>query len=256
MSKPTFVKKAPAGSLAAEANGLRWLAAATAGGGVPVPEVLAVDEHRLVTAYLPPERPTPAMANQFGARLATTHAAGSDAFGAPWPGWIASLPLDNSPGISWPEWYAQRRLTPYLRRARDAGDLEPADAKTVETVIDRIADLAGPREPPARIHGDLWSGNLLWSAGQGWLIEPGGYLSTGHVREQLPAPLHRDVPGESPGKRPGHAAAARSTTPQRGRRPAAGRSALSRSRRISRGTGHAGPARTAGRGPLPAGRPG
>ncbi|MGD0557959.1 MAG: fructosamine kinase family protein [Streptosporangiaceae bacterium] len=175
----TFVKSAPASSLAAEANGLRWLAAAD--GGVPVPEVLAADEHRLVTQYLPPEKPTRAMATEFGARLARTHAAGADGYGAPWPGWIASLPLDNEPGTSWPDWYAERRLAPYLRRAADAGVLTSSDVRLVEEVIDRISELAGPPEPPSRIHGDLWSGNVLWSGGQGWLIDPaahGGHRET------------------------------------------------------------------------------
>jgi fructosamine-3-kinase len=175
----TFVKSAPAESLAAEANGLRWLAAA--GNGVPVPAVLDVDEHRLVTEYLPPQRPTPAMASEFGARLARTHAAGADSYGAPWPGWIASLPLDNSPGPSWPDWYAERRLAPYLRRAADAGVLTKTDVRLIETVIDRIGELAGPPEPPSRIHGDLWSGNVLWSGGRCWLIDPaahGGHRET------------------------------------------------------------------------------
>ena len=42
-------------------------------------------------------------------------------------------------------------------------------------------DLAGPAEPPSRIHGDCWSGNVLWSGGRGWLIDPaahGGHRET------------------------------------------------------------------------------
>ena len=30
-------------------------------------------------------------------------------------------------------------------------------------MIENLPDLAGPPEPPARIHGDLWSGNVLWT---------------------------------------------------------------------------------------------
>ena len=48
-------------------------------------------------------------------------------------------------------------------------------------MADRIVELAGPAEPPSRIHGDLWSGNVLWSAGGGWLIDPaahGGHRET------------------------------------------------------------------------------
>ena len=39
-----------------------------------------------------------------------------------------------------------------------------------------MADLAGPPEPPARLHGDLWSGNVLAGAdGRPWLIDPAAH---------------------------------------------------------------------------------
>jgi fructosamine-3-kinase len=167
-----------AAAFAAEANGLRWLAEP---GTLPVPEVLGVDEHVLVMELLPPGRPTEKAALEFGAGLARTHAAGPPAFGAPWPGFIASLPLDNTPGRDWGPWYAERRIVPYLRKASDYGALAGTDVSLVEAVVDRIGDLAGPPEPPSRIHGDLWSGNLLWSGGRGWLIDPaahGGHRET------------------------------------------------------------------------------
>ena len=51
-------------------------------------------------------------------------ATGAGHFGAPWRGFIASLPLDDTPdGTSWPQWYASRRLLPYLRMAMDSGAL-------------------------------------------------------------------------------------------------------------------------------------
>jgi fructosamine-3-kinase len=195
-----------AAAFAAEANGLRWLAEAAA---VPVPAVLAVGPSALVISMITPQRATPEAAFGFGTDLARLHAAGADAFGAPWPGFIASLPLDNTalargdnppgppaglareddlpgpaagtPGQDWPEWYADRRLLPYLRRAVDAGALRAEDGRLVEAVIDRIGSLAGPAEPPSRIHGDCWAGNVLWSGGRGWLIDPaahGGHRET------------------------------------------------------------------------------
>ena len=168
-----------AAAFAAEANGLRWLAEADA---VPVPEVLAVGPEALVISMIPPGPATPEAAFQFGTDLARLHAAGADGFGAPWPGFIASLPLDNTPDAAdWPQWYAHRRLLPFLIRAVDAGALRPEDARLVEEVVDRIGSLAGPAEPPSRIHGDCWAGNVLWSGGRGWLIDPaahGGHRET------------------------------------------------------------------------------
>ncbi len=168
-----------ADAFAAEASGLRWLAGADA---VPVPEVLAVTRSALVISMIQPGQATAGAAFGFGADLARMHAAGADGFGAPWRGFIASLPLDNSPGPpGWPQWYAERRLLPCLRRAVDLGALGPGDARLVETVAGRIGALAGPPEPPSRIHGDCWAGNVLWSGDRGWLIDPaahGGHRET------------------------------------------------------------------------------
>ena len=162
----------------AEARGLGWLAEAEA---VPVPEVAGWDATALAIAWVPEEAPDGRAAEQFGRDLARMHMSGAPAFGAPWRGVIAGLPLGNDTSQSWPEWYAQHRLLPYARRAADDGWLTPADVRLVETVAERAADLAGPAEPPSRIHGDCWSGNVLWSGGRGWLVDPaahGGHRET------------------------------------------------------------------------------
>jgi fructosamine-3-kinase len=167
-----------AAAFAAEASSLRWLAEADA---VPVPEVLAVTESALVISMIPPGRATVSAAFRFGTELARLHAAGAEAFGAPWRGFIASLPLDNTPAPGWPQWYASHRLLPYLRMAVDSGALRPEDGRLVEAVMDRIDALAGPAERPSRIHGDCWAGNVLWSGDRGWLIDPaahGGHRET------------------------------------------------------------------------------
>jgi fructosamine-3-kinase len=185
--RAAFVKQAAGGSrageLAAEANGLWWLAAA---GAVPVPDVISVDAEMLVIEMLPPGDPTAAAARDLGAGLARLHAAGAESFGAPWPGYLAGLPLPNNAGTNWAAWYAEHRILPYARMARDRGGLRAADVSLVETVTERIWVVAGTPEPPARIHGDLWSGNIWGSRGpagraRGWLIDPaahGGHRET------------------------------------------------------------------------------
>jgi fructosamine-3-kinase len=95
--------------------------------------------------------------------------------------------MRNVGGDRWPEWYAEHRVLPYLRAAVDQGALrEPA---VVEAVCERIGELAGPAEPPARLHGDLWNGNVLWSGGDRvWLIDPaahGGHRETDLAMLQL-----------------------------------------------------------------------
>jgi fructosamine-3-kinase len=168
------------GGFAAESAGLRWLAAAQA---APVPSVLLVTADCLVIDWIDETQPSREAAHTFGRELAGIHAVGAERFGAPWPGAIAGLPLPNdaAPREAWPEWYAANRVLPYARIAASAGTLSTADVGLIESACARFSDVAGPAEPPARLHGDCWSGNVLWSGGRGWLVDPaahGGHRET------------------------------------------------------------------------------
>jgi fructosamine-3-kinase len=128
-------------ALGAEARGWQWLAEA---GAVPVPEIIAWHNRTLALVYLPAGKPDRVAAERFGRDLARLHAAGAESFRAPWPGFIASLPLPNEQADSWPSWYADRRLMPYCRIGRDAGTLGAGDVALIESVASRIGELAGP----------------------------------------------------------------------------------------------------------------
>ena len=169
---------APPDFFESEAHGLRWLAEA---GGVPVPEVLAVDHECLILSWVEPGKSTNEAATGFGRALAATHRAGAPSYGSDRDGYIGKLPLPNKPTETWAEFYATRRVLPYLRLARDRGALDVADAGAVEAVVGRLSDLV-PEEPPARLHGDLWNGNVLWGVdGRAHVIDPaahGGHRET------------------------------------------------------------------------------
>jgi fructosamine-3-kinase len=169
------VAHAPEGFFAAEAHGLRWLAEAMPDGGVAVPEVLAIDEGCLILRWVEPGKATADAAAAFGQSLAVTHLAGAATFGGANDGFISSLPLPNRPADTWAEFYAVRRVLPYLKLARDRGHVTEDDAAAVESVIGRLTDLL-PVEAPARVHGDLWNGNVLWGQdGRIWVIDPAAY---------------------------------------------------------------------------------
>lgn len=153
-----FVKSRPVplpGEYATEAAGLRWLGEA----GVPVPGIVEVSEERLVLEHLGSGPTDP---EELGRFVAAMHLAGAPAFGAlppgaPGPYRIAAVEFPAGESDDWPGFYAGRRLLPLAHHAR-----------SVAAVCERIADLAGPPEPPARIHGDLWGGNVV----AGHLIDP------------------------------------------------------------------------------------
>jgi fructosamine-3-kinase len=177
-------KRGVSGQVLAEATGLRWLRVP---GGPPVPEVHGHDEQWLVTEHIPAGRPDGAMAEQLGRELATLHASGAPAFGAAPPGgpeqaWIGAAPMANVTGSQWPQWYAEHRVLCYLRTAVDSGAVDAAESRAVHRACERIDELAGPAEPPARLHGDLWSGNVHTGAdGRAWLLDPaahGGHRET------------------------------------------------------------------------------
>lgn len=178
---------APEGFFEAEARGLAWLAEAAAKDGVVVPDVLAVDHECLILRWVEPGKPSVDAAEDFGRRLAATHAVGADGFGLDRDGFIGRLPMLNRPrkstAPSWAEFYATRRVLPYLKLARDRAAITADQAAVIEGVVGRLPDLV-PDEPPARLHGDLWTGNVIWAAdGTVAVVDPAAYA--GHRETDL-----------------------------------------------------------------------
>ncbi len=184
--REAFVKTrlgAAPGEYEAEARGLRWLAEP---GALRTPQVWEVADEYLVLEWVPPGGLSEAGAEGLGRGLALTHAAGAPAFGDPGAGAappgdlgaaaFGSLQLPNDPAPDWPTFYAKRRLRPLARIARERGALSDAGVRAVEAVCKRLPELAGPPEPPARLHGDLWAGNVMADVeGRPWLVDPSAY---------------------------------------------------------------------------------
>ncbi|MBB3156536.1 fructosamine-3-kinase [Microbacterium proteolyticum] len=175
---------APAGFFAIEAAGLRWLAEAD---GARVVRVADVAHDRIVLERIAEARPTADAAAAFGAALAATHAAGADAFGSPPPGhhgdiFIGRRTQPARPAATWGAFYAAQRVEPFVPVAVAAGNLSASGAEVVRRACGIVAAGAfDDDEPPARLHGDLWAGNVLWSPEGVVLIDPaahGGHRET------------------------------------------------------------------------------
>lgn len=204
----TFVKTAGYGdNLPGEAAALRWLAEAEPAGGIRVVRVLSVTEDELVEERVATGAPSAAAARRIGAALARTHAAGGRWYGCAPDGWSGSpwcgraktpyVAREEAPA-SWGAFFAEHRIMNYVRTLVDRGDFGPSELAIFDCVASRLA--AGEFDVPqpqlvrdagvfcARLHGDLWAGNLLWDADLasptgGVLIDPMAY--GGHAETDL-----------------------------------------------------------------------
>lgn len=160
----------------AEARGLGWLAEA----GAPVPAVVAVREDEqprgIALEWLEASPARPDCDEQLGRDLAALHRAGAAHWGLDHDNFIGDLPQPNGPCSTWAEFWAERRLVPFAAQAHERGALSTSGRRAVEQAAERIADRGGPDERPARLHGDLWSGNAIAGPdGRTWLIDPAVY---------------------------------------------------------------------------------
>jgi fructosamine-3-kinase len=155
----TFVKQQPA---PLEAAGLRWLAEA----GARVPAVLEESPDRLVLERIQPGALDSRGEEELGRMLATMHRAGAPRCGSlPAAGrfFVGRCELDTPEGDDWNAYYLEHRCLPLARRVG-------LEREVAGVVVD------APVEPPARLHGDLWSGNVLADRdGRPWLIDPAAY---------------------------------------------------------------------------------
>jgi len=186
----------PPGFFACEAAGLRWLRVR---GGPRVVTVVDAGRDELVLERLSEVRPTARAARAFGRRLAVLHDAGAPAWGALPPGVSSGffgplddpLPMPGGAWLSWADFYGEARLTPICDQGRARGVFDRADAETFRAVVSRLGALLGAAgdDLPARLHGDLWSGNVLWvpaTGGEATGVGATGVGATGGADGALP----------------------------------------------------------------------
>lgn len=193
--------------LLCEAAGLRWLAEAESAGGVRCAHVAEATRTRLVEERMETGAPTREAARRIGAALALTHAAGAPWWGCPPPGCpegAAGIGRAATPWApqgaagSWGPFFAEYRIGYYVRLLRDDRTFGPDEVALFERVASRVADGVFDSPQPelvrargaacARLHGDLWAGNVLYLADSaaptgGALIDPMAY--GGHAETDL-----------------------------------------------------------------------
>ena len=157
--------------VAREAQMLRAIAAA----GAPAPEVLGVAGDVLLLQALDETGASPAGWRALGEGLHRLHGVTGTAYGWDEDYAFGPVAIANAPVGDWPDFWTARRLM------ADPDVLPPDIARRLESLCDRLPDLL-PRTPPASLlHGDLWTGNALFSGARAYLIDPASYYGHGEV---------------------------------------------------------------------------
>lgn len=176
---PIFVKThpdPPGGMFGAEARGLRWLEETKA---IRIPRVIAFSDEQpayLALELLTPARPQPDFEEALGHSLAALHAFGSPSFGLDHDNFIGRLPQTNATADDWASFYWTSRIEPQLRLATDRGLINGETNSLFDSLRRVLPERVGPAEPPSRLHGDLWGGNLhVDEEGRPCLIDPAVY---------------------------------------------------------------------------------
>ena len=166
----------PSGMFEAEARGLRWLGEADA---IRIPRVIAVSDARpafLALELLMPAKRRAGFDETLGRSLAALHAFGAPSFGLDHDNFIGRLAQSNAVADDWAAFYWSSRLEPQLRLAADRGLVDATMRSSFIALERALPERVGDKEPPSRLHGDLWGGNLhADETGQAVLIDPAVY---------------------------------------------------------------------------------
>jgi fructosamine-3-kinase len=160
----------PPGMFEAEARGLDWLRE----GPLRVPRVLAAGERLLALEWLEVGGRGPGSFDEdLGRGLAALHRLGAPCFGLDRDNYLATLPQPRAELHDGPVFWIEHRVRPLAERARAAGRMTDVSAR-LDALLAR-PDRFGPAEPPARLHGDLWWGNVVAVDGAPVLVDPAVY---------------------------------------------------------------------------------
>ena len=148
-----------------EAKGLNKLSL----NGLTTPQVIKIFEHDedqfLILAHIQSEGPQHHFWKNFGQALSNLHLNSQEYFGLDYSNYIGSLVQLNDKKSSWETFYIENRIQLLVQKAFDRQLLDRKHLGCFDGFSKALPNIV-PKEKPALIHGDLWSGNLMCGMGQ------------------------------------------------------------------------------------------
>ncbi|HEU4575412.1 MAG TPA: fructosamine kinase family protein [Chitinophagaceae bacterium] len=147
---------------------------------IRTPEIIACEEVNgqqwLLLEWIESGERSPEFWKSFGRQLAALHHITQSGFGFTSNNFMGALPQDNQRTDTWLSFFVQRRLQPQLTLALQNGLVTTGMIKSFGLLYKKL-DTLFEEEPPALLHGDLWSGNFLCDkTGNPVLIDPAVYF--------------------------------------------------------------------------------
>nr|WP_298377770.1 fructosamine kinase family protein [uncultured Halomonas sp.] len=166
------VKQDDPARLVGESNGLRALHAA--GTSLIVPEVLGLDNDILVMEALDTVSGGQRLEQQLGTGLRELHEVSGTTHGWERNNACGPTPQDNTPCADGRIFQRERRLLPLGQACADKGLLKKNTLERLTRIAEGLESWL-PNARPSLVHGDLWSGNVLYTRKGPAIIDPAVY---------------------------------------------------------------------------------
>ena len=131
----------------------------------------------LLMEYLKSVRPSSGFDERLGRGLAHLHRKTAPKYGFHQNNYCGTTIQENTWTGSWSEFYAERRIWALVQQIRVSQGMPADEQKIYEKLVARIPVLLAHPTFPSLIHGDLWSGNYMYTAGGPALIDPACYYA-------------------------------------------------------------------------------
>ena len=148
---------------------------------VNVPEVYHVDNEKIIMQYIDNDSPTDE--SKAAHTIAKLHKQSADKFGLDFDTTIGPFLQPNLQSDSWIDFYTTQRLLHMAKEALNEEAISLKHFKQIEQICDKLPSLIPDLPQISLLHGDIWSGNILWHRQELYFIDPALYF--GHNEMEL-----------------------------------------------------------------------